>query len=99
LGGKSEICSSKHGTMSTHADVAIDAMRKAFVGAVKATLGNENQDTPKTSAKACLTRIKACVNSDDPRNVADADAMAYGEQRMTNGAHVATNTDPAWTRS
>jgi hypothetical protein len=82
-----------HGYDSTHADVAIDEMRKASVGAVKVLLSNEIEDTLKTSAKACLTHIKSCVNPDDPRSVADADAMAYWEQRMTNGAHTAISTD------
>jgi hypothetical protein len=75
-----------HGLESTEIEFSIDAMRKASVDAVKAIFAEENEDTLKTSAKACLAHIKSCVNPDDPRSVADADAMAYWEQRMTNGA-------------
>jgi hypothetical protein len=78
-----------NGVDNTHGDESVVAMRKAFVCAVKEILGHGDDDTLKTSAKACLVHIRSCVKPDDPGSVADADAMAYWEQRMTDGAHVA----------
>jgi hypothetical protein len=53
----------------------------------------------KRSAKACLIHIKSCVNPEDPRSVAHADAMVYWEQRITDGAHVAAMQCTARTQS